>query len=25
LDKDVIIEFCDFAVQFFEGVEEPRA
>jgi hypothetical protein len=24
LDKEVIIEFCDFAVQFFEGVEEPK-
>lgn len=25
LDKDVIIEFCDFAVQFFENVEDPKA
>lgn len=24
LDKDVIIEFCDFAVKFFENVEEPK-
>lgn len=24
LDKEVIIEFCDFAVQFFESVEEPK-
>lgn len=24
LDKEVIIEFCDFAVQFFENVEEPK-
>ena len=23
LDKDKIIEFCDFAVKFFENVEEP--
>lgn len=25
LDKEVIIEFCDFAVQFFESVEDPGA
>lgn len=24
LDKDVIIEFCEFAVKFFENVEEPK-
>lgn len=24
LDKEVIIEFCDFAVKFFENVEEPK-
>lgn len=25
LDKDVIIEFCDFAVKFFENVEDPKS
>ena len=24
LDKEVIIEFCDFAVKFFEHEEEPK-
>ncbi len=24
LNKNVIIEFCDFAVKFFENVEEPK-
>src|SRR5690606_31884594 len=24
LDKEVIKEFCDFAVQFFENVEDPK-
>lgn len=24
LDKDVIIEFCEFAVKFFENVEDPK-
>lgn len=25
LDKKVIVEFCDFAVKFFENVEDPKA
>lgn len=24
LDKDVISEFCEFAVKFFENVEDPK-
>lgn len=24
LDKKVIIEFCEFAVKFFENVEDPK-